>query len=221
MSFPFWSAVKGVGWFFYLAGALLILANSIADFGPGGEGLFIGQKGAIGHNPVWLLCLRLHVAAGLVCLLSCLPQFSRALLRRVPSLHRRCGKIYAASVLFLLCPTGIYLALSAKGGLAGRTGFLLLGAATFHTTFLGVAVMRGPRRDVAAHRRWTTRSFALAATAITFRIYHILFFQFGLPEDANYVVSLWLSILGNAALAELILRRPVFHSNPTSIPSTS
>ena len=207
------------GWLLLAAGTVLIAANSVADFGPGGEGLFISQKGELARQPLWLLCLQLHVVAGTVCLVSCLPQFSRALLRRVPSLHRRCGKIYAASVLCLLCPTGMVLALSAKGGFPGKTGFLLLGAATFYTTLRGVAVMREPSRDVARHREWMTRSFALAASAITFRLYHVAFFAIGLAEETNYLVSLWLSILGNAAVAEMALhRRPRPHAASSSIP---
>jgi hypothetical protein len=204
----------------FVAGSLLIIDNSLRDFGPGGHGIFVGQKGDIGRQPLWRACLNLHVAAGIVCLLAVLPQFSRRLLRRIPALHRGCGRVYAASVLLFLCPSGIYLALFAKGGLAGQAGFLLLGAATFHATLRGVTAMLGGSRDLAAHRRWMTRSFALAASAITFRILHFLFFEAGVAEETNYVASLWLSILGNAAAAELILRRrPRVAASSLSIPS--
>lgn len=199
--------LRWIGWAAFLAGALLIAENSLRDFGPGGEGIFVEQKGEIGRQPLWSLCLYVHVAAGIVCLLSVLPQFSRKLLRRIPALHRWCGRIYAASVLFIVCPTGIYLAFFAKGGLAGQTGFLLLGALTFHTTLRGVTSMIGGSRDLVAHREWMTRSFAYIASAITFRVYHFAFFLSGMTEDTNYVTSLWLSILGNAAVAELVLRR--------------
>jgi hypothetical protein len=212
------SILKLAGWLGFLAGCVLILSNTFIDFRPGGEGVFIEQKGEAGHQPLWLLSLRLHVVAGSICLLACLPQFSRSLLRRVPSLHRTCGKIHAASVLLLLSPTGIHLALSAKGGLPGQTGFLLLGIATFFTTLRGVIAIRG--RDLPDHRRWMTRSFALVATAVTFRIYHVAFFHAGLADEMNYVASLWLSILGNAAAAEWILRRrAVSRSLPSPIPS--
>ena len=201
------TVIRWIGWAALLAGALLITENSLRDFGPGGEGIFVEQKGEIGRQPLWSFCLYVHVAAGIVCLLAVLPQFSRKLLRRIPALHRWCGRIYAASVLFIVCPTGIYLAFFAKGGLAGQTGFLLLGAATFHTTLRGVTSMIGGSRDLAAHREWMTRSFAFATSAITFRVYHVAFFLGGMAETLNYVTSLWLSILGNAAVAELVLRR--------------
>jgi hypothetical protein len=211
------TVLRWIGWAALLAGALLILESSLRDFGPGGEGVFVEQKGEIGRQQLWSFCLHVHVAAGIVCLLAVLPQFSRKLLRRIPALHRWCGRTYAFSVLLFLCPTGIYLALFAKGGLAGQTGFLLLGAATFHTTLRGVTSMIGGARDLVAHREWMTRSFAYAATAITFRIYHLGFFLLGMAEVTNYVTSLWLSILGNAAVAELVLRR---RSRLTVLPST-
>ncbi|MCW1923731.1 DUF2306 domain-containing protein [Luteolibacter arcticus] len=216
------SAFRWIGWLAYLTGALLIVTNTVADFGPGGEGIFIGQRGAIGEQPVWLLCLYVHVASGVVCLIASLPQLSRMVLRGFPKLHRWSGRIYAATMLILVCPSGMYLALHAKGGVLGKAGFLLLGAATFHTTLRGVTSMIGGSRDLAAHRGWMTRSFAFAASAITFRILHLVFFQLGLAEETNYVTSLWLSVLGNAAVAELVLRRRSRSSAISSpIPSVS
>ncbi len=212
------SALKLAAWSGFLAGTVLILSNSFTDFRPGGERIFIGQRSAMAGNPLWLFSLNLHVLSGSICLLSSLPLLSGRLLRRIPSLHRVCGRIYAASVLLVLCPTGIHLAFSAKGGAAGQGGFLLLGIATFITTLLGVTAIAG--RDLLRHRRWMTRSFALVATAVTFRIHHIVFFHAGLPDEVNYLASLWLSILGNAAVAEWILhRRPEFRNLTNSVPS--
>lgn len=201
----------------FLAGTALILDNSFADFRPGGEKVFITQRGAAA-TPLWVASLYLHVAAGMVCLPAALPLVSSRLLRRCPALHRICGRIYAVSVLLLLCPTGIHLAFSAKGGLAGQSGFLVLGIATFATTILGVSAILN--RDLAGHRRWMTRSLALVASAIAFRVYHVAFFQAGLSEQANYIASLWLSILGNAAIAEWALSRGRGREAlPTPIPS--
>lgn len=214
------TVIRWIGWVAFLTGALLITQNSLRDFGPGGEGIFIEQRGEIGRQPLWKGCLYVHVAAGIVCLLSVLPQFSRKLLRRIPALHRGCGRIYAISVLFVLCPTGIYLAFFAKGGLAGQTAFLLLGVATFHATLRGVTAMIGSSRDLTAHREWMIRSFAFAASAITFRIYHFAFFLGGVADDTNYVTSLWFSVLGNAAVAELLIRRRLrLPTLSTTIPS--
>jgi hypothetical protein len=67
------------------------------------------------------------------------------------------------------------------------------------------------------------RSFALTASTVTFRIYHTLGYLAGLEADTNYVASLWLSLLGNAAATELILNRKqiaafLFQTKPQTDP---
>ncbi len=120
-----------LAWLGFLAGTLLILSNSLADYRPGGTEIFISQRDPSTVGPLWLISLRIHVLAGCVCLIASLPQFSRGLLRRFPSLHRISGRIYAILILLIVSPTGIHLAFYAKGGLAGQSGFFLLGIATF------------------------------------------------------------------------------------------
>lgn len=199
--------VQWLAWLLYFGGCLLILSNTVADYRPDGLGIFIFQKGEVGESLVWRTSLYIHIAAGLICLFAALPQFSGKLVRRFPGIHRTAGKIYGFTVLFLVCPTGFHLALYAKGGFLGKLGFLTLSVAAFHTTIMGWRAVLPPQRDLSAHRLWMTRSFALAASAVTFRIYHALGYIGGLEADTNYVLSLWLSLLGNSAAAELILNR--------------
>ena len=196
-----------LGWLAYLAGCLMILENSISDFGPGGTGFFVEDKGVVGESGLWRMSLYLHVGAGLVCLFSVLSQFSRTLLRKLPALHRIAGRIYVLSVLFILCPTGFYLGIHAKGGIPGQLGFLTLAVATFHTTLNGWRAVLPGRRNLTAHREWMIRSFALAASAVSFRVFYFLGFVAGFGDQANYVGSLWLSIFLNLGVAELIIRQ--------------
>jgi hypothetical protein len=49
-------------------------------------------------------------------------------------------------------------------------------------------------------------SFAQVASAISFRIYHFAFQRLDFPYETNYIASVWLSVIGNAALAELWIR---------------
>ena len=208
-----------LAWLLYLAGCLLILSNTLSDYGPDGAGIFISQKGEIGEGVVWKSSLYVHIVGGLLCLFAALPQLSRKIVARFPSIHRTAGKIYAASVLLLVCPTGFHLALFAKGGFFGKLGFLTLAFAAFYTTLAGWRAVLPPQRNMAAHRIWMARSFALAASAVTFRIYHTLGYLGGLEADTNYVASLWLSLLGNAAAAEVILHHRkiaalLFHTKP-------
>jgi len=208
-----------LAWFLYLTGSLLILTNSVLDYRPGGLGLFIFQKGEIGESLIWRVSLYVHIVGGVICLFAALPQLSARLVARFPAVHRRAGKIYAACLLFLVCPTGFHLALFAKGGFFGKLGFLTLAFAAFYTTLAGWRAVMPPQRNLAAHRIWMIRSFALTASTVTFRIYHALGYFAGLEADTNYVASLWLSLLGNIAVTEIILhRKPIaaffFHSKP-------
>jgi hypothetical protein len=202
--------LRMISWFAYLVGCVLILHNSAQDYLPGGYGLFISQKGEVGESPLWRGSLYVHIIAGLLCLFAALPQFSRALLSRIPALHRICGRVYGMSVLLLLCPTGFHLALYAKGGFLGKLGFLTLSVLMFHCTVAGWRAVMPPRRDMAAHRAWMIRSFALAASAITFRLMHMAGYFCGLEETVNYVLCLWLSIFINLGVAEMILQRRRF-----------
>jgi hypothetical protein len=46
------------------------------------------------------------------------------------------------------------------------------------------------------------RSFALALSALSFRAIQAILFLTGLGDEANYVISLWLSIAASVWLAE-------------------
>ena len=199
--------LQWLAWLVYLAGSLLILMNSIADYRPGGTGLFILDKGEIGRSLFWRTSLYIHIIGGLICLFTALPQFSGRLLHRIPAIHRIAGRIYGMSVLLLICPTGFHLALYAKGGFFGKLGFLTLTFATLRATLAGWRAVLPPHRDLSSHRAWMTRSFALVASAVTFRIYHTLGYLIGIEADTNYTACLWLSLLGNIAVAELIVHR--------------
>ena len=75
----------------------------------------------------------------------------------------------------------------------------------FATTYMGLETIR--RKNVLAHSVWMIRSYAMALTAVTFRIYHLLFFYMGVNHYHNYAVSLWISVIGNILIAEWIIYR--------------
>ncbi len=183
----------------------LIARNSQVYFSQPRAHGFVSEKGALADDPLWMAALVIHVAAGILCLGSAFLQFFRTVLRRLPWLHRWLGRVYVASVLFLLTPTGLYLALYAHGGAAGTVGFLLLGALTATTTWRGWAAMR--RGDVRGHAAWMLRSFAMATSAITFRIAHVGLQLTGIDPEVGFLTALYLSIAGNALAAEWLLQK--------------
>jgi uncharacterized membrane protein len=192
-------------WLIFVMLAGIIARNSLGYFHAPSETAFFEDKAAQASNPAWRGALYIHAAAGITCLLASMLQFFRAVRVRHPGIHRWMGRIYSATVLWALCPSGWFLGAFAKGGAAGQSGFFLLGALTFYTTWRGVRVMKSGR--VAEHARWMIRSFAMITTAITFRLWQVALFEAGLSDETNYIASLWLSIAGNAAVAEWAARR--------------
>ena len=69
-----------------------------------------------------------------------------------------------------------------------------------------IAVLAAVRGNDRLHRAAALHSYAQIASAISFRIYHLAFQFLQLPYETNYVASVWLSVIGNAALAELAVR---------------
>ena len=55
------------------------------------------------------------------------------------------------------------------------------------------------------HVDWMIRSFAMVTTAITFRIEHIVFQELGFAAETGFLAALYLSIAGNAILAEFLI----------------
>ena len=187
------------------AGAAIIAWQSLGYFTDPAGMPFLRERSTATMGRHWAPTVAAHAAGGVLCFAALLPQFSRRVLRRLPSLHRAAGTIYVAAVLWVLCPTGFVLACQAKGGAAGRAGFLILGILTFVSTLAGWLAMR--RGDVPGHVRWMIRSSAWVATAVTFRLLHLLLWQCGLEATLNYVVSLWLTNALHFAAAELAVRR--------------
>lgn len=92
----------------------------------------------------------------------------------------------------------------AKGGYAERAAFLAMAVFWFFTTYKGF-VTAARDKNFVAHKHWMIRSYAMALTAVTFRIYHILFDEIGMSTFENYSISLWVSIIGNWLIAEFVI----------------
>ncbi len=194
-----------VAWFGLLAALTALLVHNVLPYLGGSTTLpFLLEKEPFSKGTAWRVAFALHVAGGITCMLSALPQFSRRILRRTPALHRALGWAYVSSVLVLVAPTGIYLSVFAKGGVPGRLGFLLHGVALLAVTWRGLERIRA--RDFNGHVAWMVRSYALVATALTFRVLHLLLYA--LEVGNEYVLGIWLSMVLNITIAEwLLLRR--------------
>lgn len=192
-------------WVTIALGTALILSGIGPYFVPGGEHPFVLEKEPISRTLAYAASLRVHVAAGAICLPVCIALFSRWILRVWRSAHRVLGYVYALAILFLV-PTGLYLSIYAKGGVAGSLGFALSGVLAFFAT--GAGVLAAIRGQHSVHRAWMMRSAAQVTVAVSSRIMLFVFAWAGMNDGENYLLSLWLSVLGSALVAELI----IFHA---------
>lgn len=193
----------------------LIIVNSLPYFSEGRTVAFLVEKGAVASDPLWRTCFVGHLLGGIVCFLTAPPLFWSGLLARAPRLHRWLGRVYGVAVLGWAGPTGLYLSFFGKGGLAGKSAFLGLGLLWWGATARGVQLIVAKR--VAEHRRWMTRSYVLALSAVFFRIYHAGFFFAGLADEPNYGISLWLSLATSLVVGELLVRRAPAGPHPPAL----
>lgn len=149
-----------------------------------------------------------HIAAaGVYALLGAL-QLSAGLRRRRPGWHRGTGRLLVGAGM-LVALSGLWMTLFYSGAPGGDLLWavrLLVGAATAASIVLGLTAIR--RRDVAGHRAWMIRAYALAVAAGT------QVFTQGAGEallgtsELSTAVSISSGWLINAVVAEWVIRRP-------------
>jgi len=125
------------------------------------------------------------------------------ILKKARAIHRWSGRIYVFVVLFLGAPTGLYMSFFAKGSFWERALFMFMAMFWFFTTLKGLQMIL--KKNVLAHKLWMIRSYAMAMTAVTFRVYHLIFYIMDWDHLKNYEISLWISVLGNMLVAESII----------------
>lgn len=148
------------------------------------------------------LCV--HAVSSAIALLVGPWQFVGALRSRHLQRHRALGRCYALAVL-----TGwiasLPIALHAQTGPIASAGFLALGLSWVTAT--ATAIWKVTHGDIAAHRRWMTRSYALTAAAITLRIYLGIILRCNIDFVLGYRVIAWLCWVPNLLAAEVLVRR--------------
>lgn len=152
--------------------------------------------------------LVLHVGGAAVYAVAGAFQFPARIRRRHRAWHRRTGRVLIGAGL-VVAGSGLWMTLfypGAPGGALLWSVRLVVGSAIALSLILGFTAIR--RRDIAQHRAWMIRAYALAVAAgtqtLTQGIGEGLFgtteLSTGLSVSAGWVV--------NAAVAEWIIRRP-------------
>ncbi len=149
----------------------------------------------------WLIA---HALFSSIALLAGPWQFLPSLRRRSLTAHRWLGQVYCVAVA-LGWVSSLPIASHAQTGKVASAGFLMLGAAWIGTTAAGYFKIR--QHQIQAHRRWMIRSYALAAAAITLRIYLPICLVSGVAYATCYPAIAWLCWIPNWIFAEWLIRR--------------
>lgn len=207
-----------IGWTWVLLTSLAIAAFAVvpyltAPLAESSGGLADWYEGR--PWPV-LVAFFTHVIGGGIALVLGPLQFWRGLRTRHPLAHRWVGRTYLVAVA-AAAVAGIALAPVNQAGLVGLFGFGALGVLWLVTGWRGYRAIRA--RDVAGHRAWMMRNFALTYAAVMLRIWLplLIFAQVpfagptGFDVDAAfanaYAVVPFLAWLPNLVVAEWLIRR--------------
>jgi uncharacterized membrane protein len=185
--------------------AIPLVAGSLRLLEVAGGPALLPTNPRIDASPAPLV---LHVVAAAVFAVVEAFQFPARLRRHHRAWHRRAGRILVEAGL-AVAGSGLWMTLSypdAPGGALLWTVRLMVGSATATFIVLGITAIR--RRDIAAHRAWMIRAYALAVAAGTQA------FTQGVGEgifgtsDLSTALSVTSGWIINLAVAEWIIRRP-------------
>jgi hypothetical protein len=185
--------------------SLLLIYNTLPYFSFSKKFSFIQERTLLFQSSVYTTSFYIHIAAGAFCIATALIQFSSYILKKRKNIHSWSGRVYVFVVLILGAPTGLYMSFFAKGSFYERVLFMFMALFWFYTTYKGLTAIL--IKNVLAHKLWMMRSYVMAMTAVTFRVYHILFYLLGWDHLENYELSLWISVVGNKLVAEYLIFR--------------
>ncbi|MGY1637843.1 DUF2306 domain-containing protein [Geodermatophilus sp. SYSU D00742] len=184
------------------------LLTPLADLGADGRGV---AGNYVDESSLVQGALYLHVVSGGLALLLSPLQFATRLRTRAPHVHRAIGRVTVASIA-VAGVAGLLLAPHNLAGPVGTAGFGLLAVLWLACAATAFRAVR--RRDVAAHRRWMVRTFALTYAAVTLRLWLLVLIggqtalagvDAGVAFDRAYLLVPFLSWVPNLLVAEWYL----------------
>lgn len=151
--------------------------------------------------PFYYPIFYVHVYSAIFVLLAGFFQFNRTLLKKFPVTHRNIGKFYVFTVLFLSAPSGLFIGFFANGGIYSKVSFVSLSILWFYFTTKGFTAVKN--KNIAKHRAFMLRSFALTFSAITLRFWKIILVHLFHPAPMDvYQIIAWLGWVPNLLIVE-------------------
>jgi hypothetical protein len=156
------------------------------------------------HITEWRFAFYMHVFSSILVLLAGFTQFSQSFRKNYKNIHKKLGYLYVINILMITGPSSLLMGFYANGGLSSRIGFVLL--AVLWLGFTAIAFYKAIKKDFAAHRIFMVRSFALTLSAITLRIWKVIFAATtDIPPMDRYRIIAWLGWGLNLLIAEYII----------------
>lgn len=123
------------------------------------------------------------------------------------------GYSYVISVLLFSATSGFIMSLVANGGISSVIAFTLLSVLWWTFTFLAFKAAKNRKFD--QHGKWMLRSYALALSAITLRLWKWMYANWIDPEmellqpmDLYRIVA-WVGWVPNLLFAEYLIRKNI------------
>jgi uncharacterized membrane protein len=193
------------GWVVLTVGCIFLFSITLSYFSFRSDWNFLKVKQDVVFNAFWRTAFYIHITGGMVAIVSGPIQFLASFRNRYRLTHRAIGKVYVGVILFMAGPSGLFMAFYAEGGTVGAAGFLTMALLWFGTTYLALEQIR--KGNVARHRDWMTRSFALSLAAVTLRTWVPLASRhLGIDQELVIQSSAWISWVPNLLVAELLIR---------------
>ncbi|GAA3443380.1 DUF2306 domain-containing protein [Planomonospora venezuelensis] len=209
-----------IGWTWVVLSSLLIAAYSLTSYAQGSLRTLaaddVGLAGAYADAPAAVQALfYAHVVSASLALALGGWQFSHRLRRRFPAAHRNAGRLYLGAVA-LGSVSSLGMLPFNSAGMVGFFGFGALAVLWAYSALRAYRAIRGG--DVAHHRAWMIRNYALTYAGTTLRAWtNVLIMvqepfagagaDFGALFANAYNAAPFLCWLPNLVVAEWLIRR--------------
>jgi hypothetical protein len=180
--------------------------NFESEFLRGRDSYFFGSYG-------WAFYV--HIASGPVSLVLGMILLSERFRKSFPKWHRTLGRVQIPVVLFLVAPSGLWMAYRAEAGPLAGAGFAVLAIATGISAALGWRA--AVKRRFADHRRWMWRCYLLLCSTVVLRLIGGLGTVLAIQALWIDTLAAWVSWLGPLAAFEVAtaidrkIRRSLVH----------
>ena len=159
--------------------------------------------------PYYQIAFFTHVYTSIFTLIAGFVQFSKTVRSKYPVLHRKVGKFYIGTILFLAGPSGLVMGYHANGGTYSQISFCILAVLWMYFSFKAYRYAR--EKNWKLHREFIYRSYALTLSAVSLRLFKwVIVSTFGFPPMDTYKIVSWLGWVVNLIVAEILIRRQTF-----------